>query len=312
MGTSIFHPAGRSLSCFQPGEVRTPSDQTKASHIHPSGRALSVNPSLLHDENVTAGNQFRPNVFHPSGRLPSLNSWPQFDAVEATPVDISSPLRSPELQPSGTKRKAAQNKQQPQNQVPKFPTTSTRQRTSNVNLVDAEAEFNKTALNACRSTITQQEVELKRFGESLDIRNKRIMNLESQVGHASELFAARNDSSPDDLNKNFHLKIDKLFDKLSQFPNSPATNIVINSCHKENTVRHSNAVATQTDFLQSPCKQCNISTETQSNRKDHDEAHQSSQPLADFTCDICGLNFSTCDKLENHFKTAHEVHVAPL
>ena len=94
----------------------------------------------------------------------------------------------------------------------RFPTTATRQRSSNVNTIDAELEFHKTALNTCRSNIAQQEVELKRLKESIEIRNKRIMNLEAQVGHASDLFANRNinDSSSDGLNSNICLKIDQL------------------------------------------------------------------------------------------------------
>jgi hypothetical protein len=68
---------------------------------------------------------------------------------------------------------------------PRFPNNSIRQRSSNVPVTDPEREFEKTALDTCRGTIIQQEAELKRLNEGLDIRNKRIMQLDSQVGIAS-------------------------------------------------------------------------------------------------------------------------------
>ena len=71
---------------------------------------------------------------------------------------------------------------------------NTRQRSSNVNLTDPEKECLKTAPDSCRSSITQQESEIKRLNESLDIRNRRIMLLESQVNIAASHVAA---STPD-------------------------------------------------------------------------------------------------------------------
>ena len=70
---------------------------------------------------------------------------------------------------------------------PRFPNNSIRQRSSNVRVTDPENEFLKTALDACRSNIVQQETELKKLNEGLDIRNKRIMQLENQVGVAETL-----------------------------------------------------------------------------------------------------------------------------
>ena len=78
---------------------------------------------------------------------------------------------------------------------PRYPSTNTRQRSSNVNVSNPELEFQRTALNALRSTVSQQEAEIKRLNECMDIRNKRIVQLESQVGHASDLLADRNTSN---------------------------------------------------------------------------------------------------------------------
>ena len=53
----------------------------------------------------------------------------------------------------------------------RFPNNSIRQRNSNVAVTDPENDFLKTALDACRSNIVQQETELKKLTEGLDIRN---------------------------------------------------------------------------------------------------------------------------------------------
>ena len=75
--------------------------------------------------------------------------------------------------------------------MPRFPSNSIRQRSSDVPITDPEREFEKTALDTCRGTIIQQEAELKRLNEGLDIRNKRIMQLDSQMGIASTFISSR-------------------------------------------------------------------------------------------------------------------------
>ena len=51
------------------------------------------------------------------------------------------------------------------------PSNSTRQRSSNVNTNDPEREFLQTSVDSCRSTIVQQETELKKLKESAIIQN---------------------------------------------------------------------------------------------------------------------------------------------
>ena len=118
---------------------------------------------------------------------------------------------------------------------PKFPTTASRQSSSNVNLNNASEEFYNTALNACRSTIAQQGVEIKQLKETQDNRNKRILQLEAQVGHASELFSER--ASPAELNhgmnKNILQTLVQLVEKLTNYHSVHSNNIVINSCHAD-------------------------------------------------------------------------------
>ena len=50
-----------------------------------------------------------------------------------------------------------------------FPNNSTRQKSLNVKTTDPEKkEFLQTSVDSCRSTITQQESEIKRLNESLN------------------------------------------------------------------------------------------------------------------------------------------------
>ena len=68
-------------------------------------------------------------------------------------------------------------------------------------------EFQKTSLNACRSTIAQQQAELKRLNENLSVRNSRVMQLEDQVKYASDTIADRNPSASGDPTGNDKLRI---------------------------------------------------------------------------------------------------------
>ena len=117
---------------------------------------------------------------------------------------------------------------------PSFPSTATRQRSSNVNAENPELEFLKTALSSLRSTVTQQEVENKRLKETLEIRNKRITNLEAQVGHASDIIADRDIPShhSGEKLKDLTEKIELLSRKVEKLHEPQTSNsIVINSCH---------------------------------------------------------------------------------
>ena len=133
--------------------------------------------------------------------------------------------------------------------LPKFPSTSSRQRSSNVNLTDPELEFLKTALSSCRSNISQQEAEIKRLHESIDIRNKRIAQLEIQIGHASDYVSARPTQANISEDRMEHLfeKLENISKNFQRIGNStPSNNITINSCHSSRTQPQQDN-STQTD-----------------------------------------------------------------
>ena len=75
--------------------------------------------------------------------------------------------------------------------LPRFPTNAIRQRGLNVTVTDPEKDFQKVALDSCRSTIVTQEAELRTLKESLDVRNKKIIQLEGQISHAARHIAER-------------------------------------------------------------------------------------------------------------------------
>ena len=57
----------------------------------------------------------------------------------------------------------------------RFPSSTNRQRNLNVNANGPEKEFLKTALDSCHSSIAQNETEIKKLKEAMDIRNKIIL-----------------------------------------------------------------------------------------------------------------------------------------
>lgn len=65
--------------------------------------------------------------------------------------------------------------------------------------MDPEIEFLNTAVSSCRSTIVQQEAELKKLKESLNVRNKRVIQLESQIVEATSHIASRHTSEEDSV-----------------------------------------------------------------------------------------------------------------
>ena len=117
---------------------------------------------------------------------------------------------------------------------PRVHVNAKRQRSSNVPLHNAELEFHKTALASCRSTISQQEAELKRLKETLEIRTKRIIQLEQIVGYASDHISSRGTQNSHDSNYDVIAnRLDEVIKKIAQLNNRdsyPSNNFVINAC----------------------------------------------------------------------------------
>ena len=217
-------------------EVQHQGSQALRDESHPGDQDLHVGPHQPDQE------QLAQHQASSSGVLPQLLS-------EDSPVTENEQLLS---QVQGDVITATPIQSQPHNSAtgPRFRNTSTRQRGSNVLVNNPELEFHQTALSACRSTITQLEVEQKRLKETLDIRNKRILQLESQIGQATDFIAARDvTASPTDSISMILKRLDVIENKLNQHAAGSPNNIVINTCKADNLPAKSSVTAsTQTDY----------------------------------------------------------------
>jgi hypothetical protein len=174
----------------------------------------------------------------------------------------------------------------------RFPSKANRQRSSNINAKGPELEFLQTSLDTCIGTIAQQEAELRKLKEALDIRNKRIIQLEAQVGHAADHLASRvphnnpeeTSNQPDNMkniDKNVAVILSKLED-LSKSSGAPINHFNIHNnsvCHKE---------AQPTDVPQ--CKNCDKTASSGTTPDDHTtNGHGTSSPTADMQDKILSL-----------------------
>ena len=222
---------------------------------------------------------------------------------------------APEFTPRGSSSNI------PAAQSIKFPSNSIRQRSSNVNTKDPEMEFQRTALDTCRSTIVQQETEIKRLKESLEIRNKRIMQLEGQVGHAAAHIGGRNAStnptgtSPSENSASYSrtfedsllLALSKL-ENLIHTPSTPINHFNINNstCHKSCPDSHNQTTQTE-DFSSKKCDQSiNENTHLENhNRSTHPSISTPSSQEERFRCQNCDEGFSSENELSKHTEIKH-------
>ena len=202
------------------------------------------------------------------------------------------------------------------NSTPRFPNNSIRQRGSNIPITDPEKEFQKTALDSCRSTIVTQEAELRKLNESLDVRNKRIIQLENQVTHAASYVAERPCITPgisiadtphgaSDTLTTLHTKLDLILKTCS----SPVNNININNGNSRtllcaetqnkstqtvsiHTIEHSTMTTTPSQAIPSELSENAL-------RKEDLEA-------SILTCTICGKTFETVAYLDTHMESSHD------
>ena len=183
----------------------------------------------------------------------------------------------------------------------RFPNYNTRQRSSNINVDNPDVEFLRTALSSCRSTISQQETELKRLNECLVIRDRRIMQLESQVGAAAETIASsRGGNIPNNSPTNLDDKVNALIMKMEKITLPvPANNIYINSCHPQKPVHSSDTRHTETNFT---CNTCHTASNTRNNSGIHTSTTHENEP---FQCQLCDKIFQCFDDLNLHRRNEH-------
>ena len=207
--------------------------------------------------------------------------------------------------------------QSQQQHQPKFPSNNIRQRKSNIPVNEPEKEFQKVALDACRSTIIQQEAELKRLNECLDIRNKKIMQLESQVGVATTYLSSR-DSSPqasspamaDHLNA-LSSSLALLISKLSLLTDTPAKStptVNIYNSHGNHARPHMNDKATQSPQIPNSSSTSDlISNDANEVLNDVTASIIAENPNVEIvlTCTVCNKALESSDQLDLHMESLH-------
>ena len=196
-------------------------------------------------------------------------------------------------------------------------------------------EFLQTSLDSCRSTIIQQETEIKRLKESLGICNKRILQLETQVSFSAEQLSSRNppdqstaccNNPRNDRNSSLTEKLDKLVETLqTAHPNSKSITNIYNT--SSNTRSYSNqSISTQTDsFLcdKRNGKSCNLKNHTtdhcpptcqreacefQTNSADALKKHMETDHITktSFHCESCDILFVSETEKEEHMRSQHK------
>ena len=200
----------------------------------------------------------------------------------------------------------SQTGQQPQ---PKFPSNASRQRTFNVLVTNPEAEFNKTALDSCRSTIAQQEADLKRLNETLDLRTKRIMQLDSQVGVAANYIASREtiaENTTSAVNNEGFLKINDSLNLLlakitalvdQQNTKSQQVNVYNSACSPPKPTMVDKDCQTQNQAS----SENNIIIECM----ETDSTEETEQTEAVLQCTVCDRTLKSSSELENHIDLEH-------
>ena len=261
---------------------------------------------------------------------PCIETQPQIPAPTVPSLSLSHRPTSPCHQssqdlcainnsdPSSTDPLTIQTSQTNIPTITKFPNNSVRQRKSNVAILEPEVEFQKAAIDACRSTIAQQEAELKRLNECLDLRNKKIIQLESQIGVARSFVASREihpdisrESASLDPSTNLTSSLSLLLSKLTKVvdnltPRTSSVNVYNSSCHISKAVMIDAACQTS-----SSNQDQFITTDT--NTIDSDEEAETVNEVeaivdeseAILTCTICNKTAASSSELDNHIEDAH-------
>ena len=286
------------------------TDSVDTRHINCDTDAGSPKPTQLED--ITQPTQaVAPPSIPPSLRLPKYSSRQRSSDIN---VDVgSTPAQTTSSQ--GSSSNALYSQPGPPTLIstdPVFPNYSTRQRSSNIRVENPDVDFLQTALNTCRSTILQQETEIKRLNESLTIRNKRIMQLESQVGSAAETLASRDIGS--NTPENLVDKVDLLISKFEKF-GAPTNNIYVNQYDPQQ--KHSSkGIATQTNMMFN-CHKCSDNETNKNNVEYHQLQEHVSDACDNFqdhdqhqdeehACILCKEVFSCQDDLRHHCELKHE------
>ena len=303
--SKALYVSSTQLVCTVPSSSSTGSIQQQSSEE--TSRLPESNISTNFTPHVTATTAVACSDLHAS--IPATQ-------VQNTPVQITSsqgPASSPLYSQPGPTPTISTD--------PVFPNYSIRQRSSNIRVENPDMDFLQTALTTCRSTISQQETEIKTLNESLSIRNKRIMQLEAQVGSAAESLASRD--TPSDAPANLEEKVDLIISKFEKI-GSASNTININQCNHRHNRLPINVAATQTDEMVT-CNKCKDNHTSINEAEVHSQQKHGSTRLPgchqynsvldqsqlqhqedEYHCILCEETFQCKDNLRQHCESKHE------
>ena len=271
--------------------------------------------------------------------IPSTSAMPQVDDPDNTGVIPTPQPRSPcspetnqEAETSHLIPIRQDNPTDTATLPPCFPSNAIRQRGSNIAINDPEKEFQRTALDSCRSTIANQEADLRTLRESLYIRNKRIIQLEGQVSHAAKHIAdipsQPSEGPSHSISETKILQsLSSLHTKIDSYLKTPvpANNININNSHS--WLPYTKKIVEDKCAQAELCSQANDQpvlngdtpppTTVQSSDQSltHTSLPPSSSDMATehmdegvdvvLTCTTCGESFETINNLHMHIESQH-------
>ena len=319
-----------------------------ASLSHNSRQLITVVPS--------SSSQPSPSTLmpgHDSGSPTTReNSTPEEESRTTNDIALQIPTTTgvPSTDPSNSAEEGQNvplpNGQGPPNstgQASRYMSNTIRQRKSYVATMEREKEFQKAIIDACRSTITQQEAELKRLHETLDIRNKKIMQLESQVGSAASYLSSRDTGHQSNISPNICDQLTALLTTMNLVlsklvPSTDSRSSPINIYNSPCQVPKLTMIdmGTQTDKVDIISADMTMTTITRETLADDTEAvlsctlcgkvlesiaqldlhiesnHSSSSTIPEVpsinrntSCDHCGEKFSTLKLLQHHHAVKH-------
>ena len=295
-------------------------DQNLITHAQPPVHAPPAltetpRPSLLQEDNsivdINPPVYIPPNILNPS----AIDFHPQ--------VPPFTPSMDVDPAPEHSSQVPFYSVAQPtiSTQPRRFPSNAIRQKSSNVAVLHPEYEFQKAAIDACRATIATQEADIKTLKESNALKNKKVMQLESQVGVATSYLASRDTSSVESIQnsdqisnllQNLNLWLTKLSGISECLSNrtTPAVNVYASPCFQQHK-NHMTDSATQTAADNVPLSKpvaplpedCNQSAEAPLDMSTHSE-----EILA---CTICQGIFQSSRELDEHMEDAHDCPLPP-
>ena len=150
-----------------------------------------------------------------------------------------------------------------------------------------------------KGVVSQKESEIKKLKESLDIRNKRISILETQIHEANKTIMDSAVNLPKESDNDMNLK---LLEERTKSIEAQVKILMLNQNSKS------------TDRLNYHCEYCDKIFNCKDTINEHKELKHKTTPLLQvrakpqvFVCDMCDFESDIEYRFESHLKTVHKL-----